>query len=219
MVLSTPLEPRAILSDARVENYIIHQEEEARKSIEQLPQLREEYYRHLLLELFDFHDILYKEEHLVRLMMEFFYHSFTDLSEWHKRVLNGFNTQIRPVAEKWLQVIRQMSVEQLHDGAFLERVKRSATYFEESINMVFADSLVKAADIKTNNKQAMTRFTDALAETRQAVMSRRYFLSRIAEQGFTIPIYLHEKQYSLLDAIDETMLKPKKERKTKRKKK
>lgn len=219
MVLSTPLEPRAILSDARVENYIIHQEEEARKSIEQLPQLREEYYRHLLLELFDFHDILYKEEHLVRLMMEFFYHSFTDLSEWHKRVLNGFNTQIRPVAEKWLQVIRQMSVEQLHDEAFLERVKRSATYFEESINMVFADSLVKAADIKTNNKQAMTRFTDALAETRQAVMSRRYFLSRIAEQGFTIPIYLHEKQYSLLDAIDETMLKPKKERKTKRKKK
>jgi hypothetical protein len=219
MVLSTPLEPRAILSDARVENYIIHQEEEARKSIEQLPQLREEYYRHLLLELFDFHDILYKEEHLVRLMMEFFYHSFTDLSEWHKRVLNGFNTQIRPVAEKWLQVIRQMSVEQLHDEAFLERVKRSATYFEESINMVFADSLVKAADIKTNNKQAMTRFTDALAETRQAVMSRRYLLSRIAEQGFTIPIYLHEKQYSLLDAIDETMLKPKKERKTKRKKK
>ena len=152
-------------------------------------------------------------------MMEFFYHSFTDLSEWHKRVLNGFNTQIRPVAEKWLQVIRQMSVEQLHDEAFLERVKRSATYFEESINMVFADSLVKAADIKTNNKQAMTRFTDALAETRQAVMSRRYLLSRIAEQGFTIPIYLHEKQYSLLDAIDETMLKPKKERKTKRKKK
>ena len=219
MVLSTPLEPRAILSDARVENYIIHQEEEARKSIAQLPQLREEYYRHLLLELFDFHDILYKEEHLVRLMMEFFYHSFTDLSEWHKRVLNGFNTQIRPVAEKWLQVIRQMSVEQLHDDAFLERVKRSATYFEESINMVFADSLVKAADIKTNNKQAMTRFTDALAETRQAVMSRRYLLSRIAEQGFTIPIYLHEKQYSLLDAIDETMLKPKKERKTKRKKK
>ena len=65
----------------------------------------------------------------------------------------------------------------------------------------------------------MTRFTDALAETRQAVMSRRYLLSRIAEQGFTIPIYLHEKQYSLLDAIDETMLKPKKERKTKRKKK
>ena len=219
MVLSTPLEPRAILSDARVENYIIHQEEEARKSIAQLPQLREEYYRHLLLELFDFHDIQYKEEHLVRLMMEFFYHSFTDLSEWHKRVLNGFNTQIRPVAEKWLQVIRQMSVEQLHDEAFLERVKRSATYFEESINMVFADSLVKAADIKTNNKQAMTRFTDALAETRQAVMSRRYLLSRIAEQGFTIPIYLHEKQYSLLDAIDETMLKPKKERKTKRKKK
>jgi hypothetical protein len=219
MVLSAPIEPRAILSDQRVENYIIHQEEEARKSIAQLPQLKEEYYRHLLLELFDFHDILYKEEHLVRLMMEFFYHSFTDLTQWHKRVLNDFKVQTMPVAEKWLLMIKQMSVEQLHDEAFLERVKRSATYFENSIHTVFADSIAKAADIKTNNKQAMSRFTDALAETRQAVASRRYLLSRIAGQGFTIPVYLHEKQYSMLDAIDESMLKPNKTRKSKRQKK
>lgn len=219
MVLSAPIEPRAILSDQRVENYIVHQEEEARKSIAQLPQLKEEYYRHLLLELFDFHDILYKEEHLVRLMMEFFYHSFTDLTQWHKRVLNDFKVQTMPVAEKWLLMIKQMSVEQLHDEAFLERVKRSATYFENSIHTVFADSIVKAADIKTNNKQAMSRFTDALAEVRQAVASRRYLLSRIEGQGFTIPVYLHEKQYSMLDAIDESMLKPNKTRKSKRQKK
>ena len=53
MVLSAPIEARAIISDQRVENYIGHQEEEAQKSIRQLPQLKEEYYRQLLLELFD----------------------------------------------------------------------------------------------------------------------------------------------------------------------
>ena len=53
IVLSAPIEARAIISDERVENYIGHQEEEAQKSIRQLPQLKEEYYRQLLLELFD----------------------------------------------------------------------------------------------------------------------------------------------------------------------
>ena len=209
MVLSAPIEARAIIADERVENYISHQEEEARKSIEQLPQLKEEYYRHLLLELFDFHDIFYKEEHLLRLMTEFFYHSHTDITERHKRVLSNLSAQTMSVSEKWLQKMRQMQQEQLHGDEFLERVKRSAAYFEESISTVFGNSLNLAADIKTGNKQAMSRFTDSLTETRQAVLSRRYLLARIAEQGFSIGIYLREKQYSMLDAIDEDQVKKK----------
>ena len=218
MVLSAPIEARAIIADERVENYISRQEEEARKSIEQLPQLKKEYYRYLLLELFDFHDIFYKEEHLLRLMTEFFYHSHTDITELHKRVLSNLSTQTMSVSEKWLQKMRQMQQEQLHGDEFLERVKRSAAYFEESISTVFGNSLNLAADIKTGNKQAMSRFTDSLIETRQAVLSRRYLLARIAEQGFSIATYLHEKQYSMLDAIDEGTIKPKRERKPKKEK-
>jgi hypothetical protein len=218
MVLSAPIEARAIIADERVESYISRQEEEARKSIEQLPQLKEEYYRHLLLELFDFHDIFYKEEHLLRLMTEFFYHSHTDITELHKRVLSNLSAQIMSVSEKWLQKIRQMQQEQLHGDEFLERVKRSAVYFEDSIGTVFGNSLNLAADIKTGNKQAMSRFTDSLTETRQAVLSRRYLLARIAEQGFSIATYLHEKQYSMLDAIDEGTIKTKRERKPKKEK-
>ena len=218
MVLSAPIEARAIIADERVESYISRQEEEARKSIEQLPQLKEEYYRHLLLELFDFHDIFYKEEHLLRLMTEFFYHSHTDITELHKRVLSNLSAQTMSVSEKWLQKMRQMQQEQLHGDAFLERVRRSATYFEESIGTVFCNSLNLAADIKTGNKQAMSRFTDSLTETCQAVLSRRYLLARIAEQGFSIETYLHEKQYSMLDAIDEGTIKPKRVRKPKKEK-
>lgn len=222
MVLSTPIEARAIISDQRVENYISHQEEEAQKSIRQLPQLKEEYYRMLLLELFDFHDIFYKEEHLLRLMTEFFYHSFTDITELHKRVLAGLSAEAMTVSEKWLQKIRQTPTEQLHETEFLERVKRSAAYFEESIQKTFTNAIDLAASIKSNNKQAMTRFGEALAETKQAVLSRRYLLARIAEQGFSIATYLHEKQYSMLDALDEDNIKkktrPKKEPKPKPKK-
>ena len=218
MVLSAPIEARAIIADKRVEDYIGHQEEEAQKSISQLPQLKEEYYRFLLLELFDLHDIFYKEEHLLRLMTEFFYHSFTDTTELHKRVLSNFSTQTMSVSEKWLQKIRQSSMEQLHTEEFQKRVKRSAEWFETSIQDVFAHSIELAAQIKSNNKQAMNRFTESLADVRQAVLSRRFLLSKIAEQGFSIPIYLHEKQYSLLDAIDEDKIKkPRKQRAKKEK--
>ena len=216
MVLSAPIEARAIISDERVESYISRQEEEAHKSIEQLPQLKEEYYRFLLLELFDFHDIYYKEEHLLRLMTEFFYHSYTDITERHKRVLASLGAETMAVSEKWLQKIRQTPMEQLHQHDFLERVKRSATYFEESVRKAFTNSIELAASIKSNNKQAMNRFSDSLAETKQAVLSRRYLLARIAEQGFSIGTYLHEKQYSLLDAIDEDKVKKGKGEKVKK---
>ena len=213
MVLSAPIEARAIIADKRVEDYISHQEEEVQRSISQLPQLKEEYYRFLLLELFDFHDIFYKEEHLLRLMTEFFYHAFTDTTELHKRVLSNFSSQTMSVSEKWLQKIRQLPMEQLHTEEFQERVKRSSEWFETSIHDVFANSIDLAAQIKSNNKQAMNRFTETLADVRQSVLSRRFLLSKIADQGFSIPIYLHEKQYSLLDAIDEQQIKkPRKQR-------
>ena len=219
MVLSSPIETRAIIADERVDSYICHQEEEARKSIEQLPQLKEEYYRLLLLELFDFHDILYKEEHLLRLITEFFYHSHTDIAELHKRVFDRLKTEPMTIAEKWLLKISQTPTDQLHQDEFLERVKRSATYFEESISDTFGKSLELAATIQSNNKQAMSRFADSIAETRQAVLSRRYLLTRIAELGFSISTYLHEKQYSMLDAIDEKRLsKEQAKKKTKAKK-
>ena len=205
MVLSTPIEPRAVISDRRVESYISRQEEDARRSISQLPQLKEEYYRQQLLELFDFHDIFYKEEHLLRLMTEFFYHSFTDITELHKRVLSGLSSGTMAVSDKWLQKIRQIPTEQLHEAEFLERVKRSATYFEETIQTTFGNALGLAAAIQSNNKQAMSRFSEALAETKQAVLSRRYLLVRIAGSGFSIATYLHAKQESLLDAIDERL--------------
>lgn len=218
MVLSAPIEARAIISDKRVEDYIGHQEEEAQRSISQLPQLKEEYYRFLLLELFDFHDIFFKEEHLLRLMTEFFYHAFTDTTELHKRVLSNFSSQTMSVSEKWLQKIRQSPMEQLHTEEFQERVKRSAEWFETSIQEVFANSIELAAQIKSNNKQAMNRFPEALADVRQSVLSRRYLLSKIADQGFSIPIYLHEKQYSLLDAIDEQQIKKSKKQRVKKEK-
>ncbi len=216
LILASRIEPRAIINDLRVDNYISHQEEEARRSISELPTLKEEYFRFLLLEMFDLKDLLYKEEYLVRLLSEFFYHSHTDATNLHRQALEEYRQKVESVANKWTAMLQQMSIAQLHEAAFLERVKRSAAYFETTLDQLLTKPLAVAAKIETSNKQAMKRLTETLADLRQSWLSRRYLLQQMSEQEFTVATYLRQKQHSLLDAMDEqTLNKKRNERKAK----
>jgi len=218
LVLSTPIEQRAVISDERVDSYIAQQESEARRSIEQLPSLKEEYYRHLLLELFDFRPILYQEEYLLRQFEEFFSHSHASLTQLHKQTLENLKQQVMAVADKWRNLIANMPVESLHQGAFLERVGRSAAYFSEQLEQLLQKPLGLSKEVKTGNKQAMQRLQNVVPELCQLWLSRRYLLNRIAEIGFSMTTYLKQKQLSLLDALDEGEVKRSRERKPKPKK-
>ncbi|MBQ6063215.1 MAG: helix-turn-helix domain-containing protein [Prevotella sp.] len=213
MVLATPITPHAIINDERVDTYIIHQEQEAQRSIEQLPLLKEEYFRHLLLELYDFHAILYQQESMVRVFTEFFYHSYAQLELMHKQALEDMRRDIILIASKWMVKIKQMPTDHLHDEAFLQRVQKSAEYFDKKLEELFAKPLQLTKEVKTNNKEAMKRLGNVLADFRQAYLSRRFLLVKISEEPFSIPYYLQAKQMSMLDALDEKALKKKKEKK------
>ena len=216
MVLASKIPPQAIINDERVDDYISHQEEEALRSIEQLPILKDEYYRHLLMELFDFKDILYREEYLGRLIIEFFYRSHTNIAELHKQALQDYKQQVIAIADKWLTMIQQMTIADLREEEFLERVKRSAAYFEQTLDKVLSKPLSLVLDIKSQNKLAMKRLTENYGELRQAWLSRRYLLQQLSQQTFTIATYLRQKQHSMLDAMEEQTLKKKQQKKRKK---
>lgn len=202
LVLASKIPPQAIINDERVDSYISHQEEEALRSIEQLPAMKDEYYRYLLMELFDFRDIFYREEYLGRIIIEFFYRSYTNIAELHKRALEDYKQQVVIVADKWLAKIQQMTIAELHDDVFLERVKRSASYFERTLDKVLSKPLSLVPDINSQNKLAMKRLMENYADLRQAWLSHRYLLQQMSKRVFTIADYLRQKQYSKLDAID-----------------
>ena len=202
MVLASQIPPQAIISDERVDSYIAHQEEAAQRSIEQLPTLKDEYYRYLLMDLFDFKGILYSEEYLSRIITEFFYHAYTNTAELHKRAVEDYKQQVIAVADKWLAKIQQMTIVELRQQDFLERLKRSAAYFEQTLNTVLKKPLSLVPDVKSQNKLAMKRLTENYADLRQAWLSRRYLLQQMSERPFTIADYLRQKQQSLLDAMD-----------------
>lgn len=218
LALAQPLQERSIISDEQVNSYIDHQEQEAEKSIEQLPTLKEEYERQLLIELFDFRQVLYLQEYLVRLFSEFFYNSYSSLTQLHKQALDDIKSQIMTVADKWTAHIKALPTKQLREPDFLERVKRSAEYFSQKLNDILAKPISLSENVNTNNKQARQRLNNTLPDMKQTWLSRRYRLTAIADQGFTVTIYLREKQTSMLDALDEDDIKKKKAKKEKTKK-
>ena len=217
LVLGQPLEARAIINDERVDNYIEQQESEAERSILQLPVLKQEYERYLLLQLFDFRSILYLEETMVRLFAEFFYHSHASLKQLHDQALFDLRQHVIAVAARWQQKIMSMPIEELRDADFLDRVKRSAEYFYDQLRNILLKPIELSQKVETANKKASRRLDNALPDLRQTWLARRYLLLKIAEKGYTVDNYLHEKQMSMLDALDEGKVKSKRGRKPKKK--
>ena len=205
--LASPIEQRAIINDQRVDGYIAHQEEAASQSIAQLPSLKEEYFRHLLLELFDFRTLYYQQEYMARVFSEFLYNSHSSLTQLHKQALDQLKQQVMDVAEKWKQKIALMSTESLHEDEFLQRVSRSASYFADALESILSKPIQLSKEVKPTNKLAAKRLTTTLADLHQTWLSHRFLLLKIADEGFTITNYLREKQMSQLDALDETTVK------------
>jgi hypothetical protein len=219
LVLAQPLTSRAIINDERVDSYIARQESEADRSIQQLPMLKQEYVRHLLLQLFDFRSIFQLEESMVRIFAEFFYHSHVLLKKLHDQSLIDLQQQVMTVADKWRQVILSMPIEALHQAVFLERVKRSADYFGIQLRDILTKPIELSGKVETKNKQAIRRMSNTLPDLRQTWLAKRYLLAKMAERGFTVDRYLYEKQMSMLDALDEGMIKKGSKSKSKKVKK
>ena len=208
--LAAPLQRRSIINDARVDSYISQQETAAQESIEQLPTLKQEYERILLLQLFTFQDIEIMEESLVRLFADVFLHSHASLKQLHDRTLLDLRKEVVEVAGKWRMLILSMPIEGLREKDFLERVGRSATYFSKKLFDILGKPIVLTEKVETKNKQAKKRLDNTLPELRQAWIAHRYQLDRIAEKGFTISHYLKVRQQSMLDALNEKDEKKKK---------
>ena len=217
LVIASPIDNSAIISDERVNHYIALQGEEAARSVGQLPQLKQEYYRQLLIELFDFNSLQAKEENILRLMCEFFANSNASLTKLHKQATADLKQKVTDIALKWTASLSLMTCDQLQGEALLERVRRSAEYFIEAIETTLEKPMELTGQVQSNNKQAMKRLNDAYADLYYLYRFHRLLLKSIADRGFTISTFLKEKQHSLVMAMEKEGRKDR-QRKAKEKK-
>lgn len=216
LVLSSPIHERNIICDPRVTSYISNQEEITAQSVSVLPRLKEEYYRFLLIELFDFSDIANSEEALCRVMIEFFSKNSPLLVTAHKEAMAEIGTKVVDVAAKWTAVISRMVHDSLLADDFQERIRRSADYFHDAISAVLDPVLSKTAGMKVTSKEAARRLETTFVELRQIYIAKKLLLRDIADDGFSVTKYLNSKQLAILDSFGDGARKSKSARKTKK---
>ena len=215
LVLASPIGNTAIINDSRVSDYISHQTEKAQKSISVLPTLKEEYYRQLLIEMFNFNDLKVYETALFRVLTEFFF-KYTKINALHKMALSDLENRVIGVSIKWEKTINSMTTEQLQREDFKERIKKGALYFHSELTEIFSKTIPLTKEVETNNKVGAKRFDSTYTELKQTYDAKQDLLESMMEEDFTITNYLTRKQEAILNSIgDETERKRRKRRETK----
>ena len=202
LVLASPLGNAAIINNNKVNEYIANQTVEAERSIAILPTLKKEYYRQLLIELFNFNELKMYETALFKVLSEFFY-KYTKINALHKMTLTDLDARIIDVSMKWENLIRKMTTEELHEEDFKERIKKGALYFHSQLTELFSHLLELTKEPQTNNKVGAKRFDNAYTELKQTYHAKHELLDTIMKEGFSITTYLTAKQEAILNSISD----------------
>ena len=202
LVLASPIDTAGIINDGRVTDYISRQQQAAEESIGRLPDLKEEYYRTQLLDMFDFTGIYNAQQMLNRVLLEHF-RSYPRLTLFHKLVLQNIKTKVIDVAYKWLTVIRHKPVADLHSEAFLLRVRRSADYFAAELKAQIPELLEKTTTLKCQNQRTAELLEERYKDLWMAYLQKENLLDLMAEEPFAVHVYMRNKQETMLDAMEK----------------
>ena len=202
LVLSSPIGQHAIIGDHRVDDYINHQAEAARQSIAQLPSLKDEYYRELLLDAFNFNDLATLEGQLFRVLQEYCY-KFPKVQQLHRVLMKKLDTEIVLVSRKWMALIASMTIDELHGETFLDRVNNSASYFAKQLSAIFDPLITATEGVSSDNKTGAKRLEQLFSDLQMAYKARRYLLEDLSDEAFTTTTYLTHKQEAYLAAMDK----------------
>lgn len=201
LVLASRIIPSNIINDSRVHDYISVQQKAAEDSIRILPQLKENYYRIQLTDLFNFNRLYASQQDLYRTIVEYF-HSYPRLTDFMRETLEQVKKEVLDVAYKWRNVILQMPDDKLHDEATLLRVRRSADYFAAALKKNIPKLLNATKGVNGKNRKALEQLDERYKAFWLEYLAKEKLLDEMADTTFSIAKYLKAKQESLLDAMD-----------------
>lgn len=202
LVLAEPLGAHAIINDHRVDRYIALQDEKACRSIEMLPQSKDDYVRTLLVECFTFTTLMQGMERLYKFIVEHLRSRYPQLAYEAEQTYSKGNETIQNVSWRWTQHIARQSVATMGETAFAERTENALHYFREQIETLFLPLLKKLAKVTIRNKENQKRKVELVAECLTASLAKVYLFEDIDGLPFSTELYLRAKQHALLDAMN-----------------
>ena len=200
MVLATPLRQDAVITDHRVDDYIDGQEEAAQRSVARLESIKEEYYKELLGELFDFKELASLQKRMLGVCMEFPSGTVVGLAQKHNDILNSLNETVVPVGAKWQRLIMQKPYLEVSSAEFSARVKNGCAYFLSELDGMYGDFLDKTRDIKAENKELVKRYGNVWNDLDMELSAIRILLKAMSAVPFSTEAYLRERQIAVFEA-------------------
>lgn len=200
MVLATPLRQDAVITDHRVDDYIDGQEEAAQRSVARLESIKEEYYKELLGELFDFKELASLQKRMLGVCMEFPSGTVVGLAQKHNDILNSLNETVVPVGAKWQRLIMQKPYHEVSSQEFSARVKSGCAYFLSELDGMYGDFLDKTRDIKAENKELVKRYGNVWNDLDMELSAIRILLKAMSAVPFSTESCLRERQIAVFEA-------------------
>lgn len=208
MVLLHPIPPSAIISDSLVQDFYKdprHQQPDAQR----LNELERQFYLRTTEELFTFNNIHFPISDLLKILREFFYHSYPKLyTSWQDAEERLKQPEV--IAYRFHKQYEGliMNVVNLNDDAELQdRLKKGAAYFKEEI--AFLEKQLTITKIQTNNKQAKERLTNVIQSIVFEYKLKKELLNYVSKNGIKIKDYLKHKATTSLKLESNDALKGK----------
>ena len=203
MVLTSPLSAQTLIRDTRVEQFT-DSIPEHQPNDNQLAIAQKNYYRQLLVELFDFTDLQQAVEQTERKANQYLrllYPNFASLTTTNRRLLYDQVTEVGSRFQKQLNGMIGKSLDYQHDKAIQERVQKGCPYFLEKLTELCLP-LLQISHQNLDNKEAklqINRTDDRLREE----LRRKLFVLKASQNGFSPEAYLAAKAKAAIDEPEE----------------
>lgn len=207
LVLSTPIEPRSVISDTTVVGFSSKIEQNQPDS-QFLEQAKKKFELQLLVELFDFRPFIRNVQYFLRVWNENSAYLMGNLKQVFIELLNPVNNEMVLVAEKfYVQIDHLLNTEGAADKNpnLQERVKKAADYFLQRMSF-YIENPMDEANFQTDNKTIRKRLTDIFSRIELELLVKRNCLNLVAESGFEVKTFMDVRAKS---AIEQPKVKSK----------
>jgi len=221
MRLESRLSPQAVIIDPDVNSFI----ENSRKNPPDdntLSELRDEYFRNLLSELFSFRSLAIAFSDFSRRVLEYVAPIHPELFEAYRNAEQHFSTKIDAVGNRFISLYASTRIDAClatENEAFLNKIRNGCLYFIEQLEPIC--KLLNSTPVQLDNAAYEQRLLSAADILWFEMNMKKTVMKGLSKEDFSPAAYMKFKAHAVLASYDGESdnsvktAKAKKQRKTK----
>ncbi len=202
MRLETRLSPHAVIIDNDVNSFIDNSRKSAPDET-RLNQLRDEYFRSLLAELFDFNALGIKLRDFARVVTEYVAPIYPRLFDSYRAATREFSERIENVGNKFISLYASGRIDAdaaSTNSAFLGKISNGCLYFLEQLAPIC--KVLNETPMELDNSAYQQRLLTAADLLWFEMNLKKTILKGLTQEDFSPTVYMKYKAHAVLEDMD-----------------